>query len=164
MSEVPKEYLVAKASRKFADYFSEKFLCNWNTGRVPVVIDDVFTSFYFFPCDDHGFPKAHNFHSIEIQTPLASTGTFEEMMSQQIDVLKVEVSIESPMLVMQDHDAWWDPHGKPYVFMWQGRKRNGTKIPVSELNVKELMILAQKAIQSREGIILDEATKNKIYK
>jgi len=37
------------------------------------------------------------------------------------------------------------------------------KVPIEKLDVKFLMKLAQEAIKSREGLIIDEAISNRLY-
>ena len=51
-----------------------------------------------------------------------------------------------------------------YVCMWSGRIMMGERMNVEDLDIQYLMKLAQEAIISREGIIIDEAINNKLIK
>ena len=61
---------------------------------------------------------------------------------------------------MQRYD-WQEP---PVVFMWSGKRMGTDLVPIEKLNISELMRVAQAAIKNREGLVIDDALKNKIYK
>jgi hypothetical protein len=161
MERIPLEVLVRHASQKVGDYLAKQVEEERRRSRVAILVEDFTNSFYFMDCDEYGYPKFHQFNYMTFdslalmaiqnvgETPNASTMTVEE----------VSIYIESPMLTQR-----YDWEERPVVFLWRGRKMSSRKIPLEQLNVSELQKLAQQAIKNREGLVIDEAFKNKIYK
>lgn len=161
MDRVPLEMLIRHSARTVADFFASKVEEERKAGKVAVLVEDFTNSLYFMPCDTHGYPdyremKYMTFDSINLAVLKEES---IPMTDVSMTVEEVSVFIDRPMLT-QRYD-WQD---KPYVFMWSGRIMSKRKIPLEKLNVSELMKLAQKAVQDREGLVIDEAIKNKIYK
>lgn len=164
MDNVPLEVIVRHASHKVGDFFAEKVFENRKHGKVAVLVEDFTNSLYFMPCDKHGYPNVHEFkymtfdsYSLQVlndgEIPSNTTGAFTS------GVEETAIYIERPML-SQRYD-WQD---KPYVFLWYGRKMSSRKIPLEKLNVSELLKIAQQVVKNREGLVVDEAIANKIYK
>lgn len=160
MDRVPLEVVTRHASKEVGNYFADKVYEERKNGKVAILVEDFTNSLYFMPCNIHGYPEFHHFNymtfdSLSLQSisdgkvPLQTTMTVEE----------VSIMIERPMLSQR-----FDWQDKPYVFLWWGRKMSSRKIPLEKLNVSELLKIAQEAVKSREGLVIDEALKNKIYK
>ena len=161
MDRVPLEMVIRHASRSIGDYFSNQVEEKRRNGKVAVLVEDYTNSLYFMECDKYGYPNVHMFKYVSFNSLDIGVITSEQMLSTPVSMSVDEVSImiEKPMLTQR-----FDYMDKPYVFMWYGRKIGSKKIPIEQLNVSELMRLAQQAIINREGLVIDEALKNKIYK
>jgi hypothetical protein len=112
------------------------------------------------PCDVQGYPNYHYFNYMTFDSlSLQALNIGQLPPTTTMTVKEVSIMIEKPMLSQR-----FDWQERPYVFMWFGRKMSSKDIPLEKLNVSELMKLAQKAVIDREGLVIDEVLKNKIYK
>lgn len=161
MQEIPAEILYRHAYKQAADYFAGLIEEHRKGGQVAVLVKDMFHSLYFMPCNRNGYPDYHYFRSLELPS-LAAFVTDEEALVKIDDLhaKEVEIRIEKPLL-SANYNYWSEP---PVVFMWEGRRMGTKYIPAEQLNVQELMKLARQTIARREGIIIDEVLRNKIYK
>ena len=170
MDRVPEEVLIRHASRKASEYFANRIEEERKNGRVAVLVRNLMDSLFFLPCTKEGYPDYYMYRSLHIPNIHLATPIFENEgedisrtatseVIRQLSVEEFQVIVERP-LVSQSYD-WRE---KPVIFLWEGRCMNREKIPIERLNVSELLKLAQNAIMKREGLIIDEATKNKIYK
>lgn len=161
MDNIPLEVIVRHASRKIGDYFAEQVEKERMQGKVAILVEDFTNSLYFMECDKNGYPKFHNFKYMTFDSFNLSVLNQNEALSTPVSMTVEEVSIyiEKPLISQR-----YDYNGYPVVFMWSGRKMSSRKIPLEKLNVSELMKLAQQAIKNREGLVIDEAISNKIYK
>lgn len=161
MERVPLEMIVRHACRQVGDFFAEQVEKKRREGSVAILVEDFTNSVYYMPCDVYGYPNFHTFNYMTYDSLSVTVLNQGQYASTDISrtVEEVSIMIERPMLT-QRYD-WQD---KPYVFMWSGRKISSRKIPLEKLNVSELMKIAQEVVKSREGLVIDEAIKNKIYK
>lgn len=160
MDRVPLEVIVRHASKEVGNYFAEKVEKERKLGKVAILVEDFTNSLYFMPCDKYGYPDMHNFKYMtfdSLSLQVLNEGQIPNQSTMSVE--EVSILIEYPML-SQRYD-WQD---KPYVFLWWGRKMSKSKIPLEKLNVSELMKIAQKVVKDREGLIIDEAFKNKVFK
>jgi len=156
--EVPREVIFRHAFAEAAKYFADKIEQERRDGRVAVLVKNFNDSLFYLPCDDRGYPRTHYLKVLEMPRLSVFAHTWEIPRTQDITVMETEISIQKPLL-SQRYDMDY-----PIVFMWEGRKMGSERVPVEKLNVSELMRIAQTAIQNREGLVIDEALKNKIYK
>lgn len=161
MDRIPAEVIFRHAFRTAAEYFAEKLEKRRREGFVPILIEDFYESVYFAECNHHGYPKRPYIEAMEITAPKIGIYSVNAAIDDTIDMTawRTTIQIEKPILTQR-----YDFNDYPYVFMWSGKKLGTQKVPTSELNVSELMRVAQAAIKNREGLIIDEALKNKIYK
>lgn len=161
MQNVPLEVLVRHAARQVGDYLAQQVEDERKHNRVAILVEDFTNSFYFMDCDEYGYPIYHNFKYMTFDSSLLTAIQNENVMpiTTNMHVEEVTIYIESPMLTQR-----YDWNERPVVFLWRGKKMSSRKIPLESLNVQELQKLAQKAIKNREGLVIDEALKNKIYK
>lgn len=160
MDNVPLEVLVRHASHEVGKYFAEKVELKRKEGYVAVILEDFTHSLYFVKCDKSGYPDYHYFRYATLDpmsVSILADGAVPEYKS--VTVEEISVMLEKPLL-----SARYDYRERPAVFLWQGRKMGREKIPLEKLNVSELLKLAQQAVINREGLVIDEALKNKIYK
>jgi len=159
MDRVPLEVIYRHAFRECANYFAEKIEQRRKSGYVPVLIEDFYESLYFSPCNKNGYPETFHLQTLELPR-LEAVWTMDQIPpTTEITCYKVSIQIEKPLLMQR-----YDFNDYPVVFMWSGKKLGKEVVPVEELNVQELMRVAQAAIKNREGLVIDEALKNKIYK
>ena len=159
MYEIPKEVIYRHAFREAAEYFAEKLEKRRRAGYVAVLVEGAYETMYFMPCNTDGYPDSYRLMTLEL--PSLSVMSFSESETPPFESMtcyQVEIRLEKPLLAQS-----FGP-GYPCVFMWSGRRMGKDRVPIEELNVKELMIAAQNAVKSREGLVIDEALKNKIYK
>lgn len=159
MDRVPFEVITRHASQQIGDFFAKQVYENRMQNKVAILVEDFTNSIYYMPCDRQGYPDFHTFNYMtydSLSVTVLNEGSYAPI-SQTVE--EVSIMIERPMLTQR-----YDWNDKPYVFMWSGRKMSSRKIPLEKLNVSELMRLAQKAIEGREGLVIDETIKNKIYK
>lgn len=161
MQRIPLEVIVRHSARKVGDYIAERVEDERKNGKVAVLVEDFTHSFYFMPCDDHGYPDFHTFNYLTFDSiSLSTLGAGEAItVPRSMTVEEMSVMIERPMLTQR-----YDWQGRPYVFLWSGRIMSKRKIPLERLNVTALMKLAQAAIRNREGLVIDDALRNKVYK
>lgn len=159
MDNIPAEVIYRHAFQKTAEYFAGKIEQRRKDGYVAVLVEDYYESLFFMECDRDGYPKSRQYKSLELPRLEAFLTVGEIPVSTQIQCYEIEIIIEKPLIAS---NYYWQPH--PVIFMWSGRKMGRQQIPVERLNVQELMRVAQTAIKNREGLIVDEALKNKIYK
>lgn len=160
MYDVPKEVIYRYAFRQAAEYFAEKLENKRKSGYVAVLVEGAYETMYFMPCDERGYPD--NYRLMTLELPALSVKNFSDFEKPNFEMMtcyQVEIRVERPMLSQS-----FGPSGYPHVFMWSGRRMGEDRVPIEKLNVKELMIAAQNAVKSREGLVIDEALKNKIYK
>ena len=120
----------------------------------------MYDSLYFLPCNERGYPNQFMLKSIELPRLEAFlTGGDIDKVPTSITAHEVTIMVEKPLLT-QSYD-WQQP---PIVFMWEGRRMGTERIPMEKLNVSELMRVAQVAVGKREGLVIDDALRNKIYK
>lgn len=159
MYDVPKEVIYRYAYREAANYFAEKLENKRKAGCVAVLVEGAYETMYFMPCDVNGYPDSYRLRTLELPAlSVRSFSDYEEVPYEQMTCYEVEIRVEKPLLAQS-----FGP-GHPVVFMWSGRRMGEDRVPIEKLNVKELMIAAQNAVKSREGLVIDEALKNKIYK
>jgi hypothetical protein len=163
MENIPLEVIVRHACRSIGNFFAEQAEKERMGGKVAILVEDFTNSVYYMPCDKHGYPDFHTLRYVTYDslnlTAISTSGANPMPCMQTMNIEEVSIMIEKPLLT-QRYD-WQD---KPYVFMWSGKRISSRKIPLEKLNVSELMKLAQQAIINREGLVIDEAIKNKIYK
>lgn len=162
MQRVPKEVLIRHSIAEIARFFGDLYGKKRESGLVPVCTDDKnFLKFYFVPCDENGYPKIRYIDFMEMDTPkymAVQEGSSLDFSSATFR--KTTLCIESPLLSQQ---YYLESYPYPTVFMWNGKILNTETIPIERLNVKELMRLAQETVKLREGLIIDEAAKNKLF-
>lgn len=158
--EVPREVIFRHAFSVAAKYFAERFEEERRGGRVPVLVKEMYDSLYFLPCNERGYPDYFMLKSMELPRLEAflTMGDIDKVPTS-ITAHEVTIMVEKPLLA-QSYD-WQQP---PIVFMWEGRRMGTERIPMEKLNVSELMRVAQVAVQKREGLVIDDALRNKIYK
>lgn len=161
MDKIPAEVIFRHAYRTAAEYFATKVEQKRKNGFVPILIEDFYESIYFAECDFYGNPKSRYIETVELSIPKLGIFRMSDAINSTTEMTawRVTIQIEKPLLTQR-----YDYNDYPYVFMWSGRKMGNEKIPIAELNVSELMRVAQLAIKNREGLVIDEALKNKIYK
>ena len=163
MDRVPKEVIARHAFDEASRYFANKIKEERKQGKVAVLVQNLMDSLFFLPCDKNGFPDYQRYNALHIpDMQLAMPIEMHKKELPKIDttIEEIQVIVESPIL-SRYYDNW---ERIPVVFMWSGRCVNRSRIPIERLNVQELMRVTQRAIQNREGLIIDEALKNKIYK
>lgn len=155
----PKEVLLRQSFHEIGNYFAELFSKKTQSGQVPICVEDSqFTKFYFVPCNEWGYPLRPYIDFLEMETPLAWVKEGEELDFATATYNKTTLTIDRPILSQQFNFDY-----RPIVFMWNGRILNKKVVPIEQLNVAELMKLAQESIKLREGLIIDEAMKNKLF-
>lgn len=161
MQDVPLEVIARHAYRKIGDFFAEQAEKERKNKKVAILVEDFTNSIYYIGCDEKGYPNFHHFNYMTFDSINVAVLNKENALNTPISMTVEEISIlvEKPLLTQR-----YDWQEKPYVFMWAGRKISSRKIPLEKLNIQELQKLAQQAILNREGLIVDEALSNKIYK
>lgn len=160
MDRIPLEVVYRHASQEVGKYFADKVYEERQHGKVAILVEDFTNSLYFMLCDERGYPNYHYFNYMTFDSvSLAVLQENEIPQTTAMTVHEVSVMLERPMLTQR-----FDWQEKPYVFLWAGRIMTTKNIPLEKLNVTELMKLAQAAIKNREGLVIDEALRNKVYK
>lgn len=161
MDRVPLEVIIRHASQEVGRYFADQVERERKNGRVAVLVEDFTNSLFFMPCNKEGYPNFLQFNYMtydSLSVTVMNQGLYiPSAVSQTVE--EVSIMIDKPLLTQR-----FDLNEPPYIFMWKGKKMSSRKIPLEKLNVSELMKLAQEVIKSREGLVIDEALKNKIYK
>lgn len=157
--DVPREVIFRHAFGVAAKFFAEKIEQERREGKVAVLVKDFTHSLFFMPCKDNGYPQNYYLKTLHIPriAPILMVSDIESMPDLQVEELTV--TVERPLLSQS-----YDYREPPIVFMWEGRVADRTRVPIENLDVGELMRAAQVAIGKREGLIVDEVLKNKIYK
>lgn len=157
---VPLEVITRHAARKVGDYISEQVEERRKAGYVAVLVEDFTNSFYYFPCDEYGYPREYYQNYMTFDSLSVMTLKEQELPSvQTMTVEELSIMVDRPMLTQR-----MDWQERPYIFLWSGKIMSRRKIPLEKLNVSELMKLAQQVVLNREGLVIDEALKNKVYK
>lgn len=158
--EVPREVIFRHAFSVAAKYFAERIEEERRSGRVAVLVKDMAESLYFLPCNEGGYPQYYQMKTIELPRLEAflTVGDIDKVPST-ITVHEITIYCSKPLLTQS-----YDYNEPPIVFMWEGKKMGTEHVPMEKLNVSELMRVAQVAIQKREGLVIDDALRNKIYK
>ncbi len=160
MYDVPKEVVYRYAFRKAAEYFAEKLESKRKSGLVAILVEGAYETMYYMPCDEMGYPNSYRTMTLELPSlTVKSFSDFKEPPYEMMTCYQVEIRVERPLLSQS-----FGSTGYPHVFMWSGRRMGEDRVPIEKLNVKELMVAAQNAVRSREGLVINEALKNKIYK
>lgn len=160
MREIPVEVIYRYAFNKTAEYFAGRLEQKRREGFVAVLVEDFWDSLYFMPCNKLGYPRSYYLETLEL--PKISTAWLTEgeiPIDTSITFSKITIQVEKPLISQR-----FDFEDYPYIFMWSGKRMGTERLPIDKLNVQELMRVAQLAIKNREGLIIDEALKNKIYK
>ncbi len=154
-------YVLRKGMYEVADYFRNLIEKRRLENKIPVLVEDYATSLLFVPCDVYGVPKVRWFKFLVLDQPLAAALKEETTISSDMGVVEKEVAVESPL------SATRTVYGFPertYFHLWQGRVICGKRMKVEDLDVKELLNLANDAVVKREGLILDEVASNRLIK
>ena len=161
MDRVPKEVILRHAAKEASRYFADRIEEERRGGRVAVLVKNFVDGLFFLPCKENGYPDYYYQKTIHIPqiSPILMVSDIDSLATADITVEELTIMVEKPIL-SYSYD-WREP---PTVFMWEGRVMDRVRLPIEKLNVAELMRAAQVAIQKREGLIVDEALKNKIYK
>lgn len=160
MDKVPLEVLIRHSAHEVGKFFAEKVENERRNGKVAVLVEDFTHSLYFIHCDNEGYPNEYMFNYMTFDSlSLATIAKGSMPTTTSMSVEQVSIYLEKPLILNR-----YDWREKPIVFLWSGRKMSTSKIPLEKLNVSELMKIAQQVIQNREGLVIDEAIKNKIYK
>jgi len=160
MERVPLEVITRHACNEIGKFFANQAENERKSGRVAVLVEDFTNSIYYMPCDEYGYPQVHTFNYLTFDSLNLSAISEKNFATPTTMIVKeTSIYIESPMLTQR-----YGVDFRPIVFMWKGRKMSSRDIPLERLNVSELMKLAQQVIVNREGLVIDEALKNKIYK
>lgn len=157
MQRLPNEMLARHAFQKTAEYFARKIEEKRENGQVAILVEGYWETLYFLPCNEYGWPERQELATLRIPPVMYSVDS-EAIITQEIR--QITVRIEKPLL-SADYGYGFN---YPVIFLWSGRETEGKTIPIEELNVKELLKVVQNAVQTRDGLIIDEALKNKIYK
>lgn len=158
--EVPREVIFRHAFIIAAKYFAERFEEERRNGRVPVLVKEMYDSLYFLPCNERGYPNQFMVKSIELPR-LSAFLTIGDIATVPVSITAHEVTImiDKPLLTQS-----YDYNQPPIVFLWEGKRMGTERIPMEKLNVSELMRVAQVAVEKREGLVIDDALRNKLYK
>lgn len=156
--DVPKEVIERHAFREAAEYFANKIAERRKNGQVAILVEEMYDALFYIPCNEVGYPQYHTLRALELPR-LSEWLTVGEIPTTGIVAHEIEIVVDRPLLSYR-----YDFMEYPTVFMWKGRRMGMNTVPAEKLNVQELMRVAQAAIQSREGLVIDDALKNKLYK
>lgn len=156
---IPAEAIYRHAFQEAARYFAGKIEEKRRNGFVAVLVEDFYESLFFLPCNENGYPDYYQLKALELPRLEAFLVESDIPLTTTVTAYETTIIIEKPMLSYR-----YDYNDYPVVFMWSGKKIDKQSIPIEKLNVSELLRVAQTAIKNREGLIIDEALKNKIYK
>jgi hypothetical protein len=158
---IPKEVIYRHAFHTAAEYFAGKIADKRKAGLVPVFVEDTYETLYYMPCNEEGYPNYGQMKFLEV--PRLQPYWLEQEASlttlSNITVQEVTVYVDYPMLTQR-----YDWRDRPVVFMWHGKRMGIEHVPIDKLNVSELLRAVQAAVKNREGLVIDDALKNKIYK
>lgn len=158
------EELIRIGIRETSQFFEDMFLQKRIDGKIPVLVEEFMTSFFFVICDKQGYPmRKYTDYLTFLENPfLVTEGKEEETFMKETKVYKKTVRIERPLIYRQFGRP--DFFDKPYFFLWEGKIVDKQEIPVEQLDIKQLLKLAQASIKNREGLIIDEVLKNQLLK
>lgn len=159
--EVVKTRILKDASYEIGAYFANKITEERIHGKVAILVQDQLYSLYFIACDEYGFPKYRDIQVISrlLLNDILAISKNSNPIEITREVETIHIDIQRPLML---NSTSWDI--RPYVYMWEGRITGKEKIPLKDLEVSELLKIAQETIKNREGLVIDEAIKNKIYK
>jgi len=157
-----KYYQLKKACAMVSDYFKQEIEERIMDNKVPVLVKDFVTSFYYLDCDDYGYPKNRDLTYLSFSSPCVISQDFSTV--ENMTIMKKRVIAQRPMIVQQWGEYGFIGNEKPRVFLWEGQIVENKELPVEQLDVKYLQQLAQKCIENREGLYLDEALTNRLIK
>jgi hypothetical protein len=147
-------------SRDVERFFAERVRERRGFGRVPVFCDDDFgIRLFWIPCNGHGFPRyGGRFDFATTDRPLSLHVGAEEALSLAPRISRVSLLIREPIIVRPDP---LQLDSRPYVFLWRGELEDGSRERyASELTVRELLVLAQEKIKTRDQDIRSVASRN----
>lgn len=156
--EVPREVIYRHAYSVAAKYFAERFEEERRSGRVPVLIKEMYDALYFIQCNERGYPTSYQMKALELPRLSAFLTEGDMTAMPSLTVHEVSLWVHKPLLT-QTYDM-----REPIVFLWEGKRMDTQNVPIEKLNVSELMRVAQLAVQRREGLVIDDALRNKVYK
>ncbi|MGI5828438.1 MAG: hypothetical protein ACOX6V_05460 [Patescibacteria group bacterium] len=161
--DILEEYIYERGFHDLGDYFSNLIRDKRAEGKVAVMINDYTYSLLFTECDKRGYPKMRHLEYLTFMSYPTLNMSVEEFSPyiSETTVYRKEIEIEYPMCLFK---SGYDFMEQPWVFMWQGKIVNKQEVPPEKLDVKYLMKLAQEAVIKREGIILDDVSKNILIK
>jgi len=161
MDNVPTEVIYRHAFSKVAEFFTGRIEEKRRNGRVAVLVDSPEDTIYYIECNKDGYPNYVFFktlHLPQLSQPSAISIESEPTL-ETIIVEEITIQVEQPLVFT---NYYWQQ--TPIIFMWKGRRAEKHNLPIEKLNVSELLRVVQTAIKNREGLIVDEVLKNKIYK
>lgn len=163
MQELPIKYILDRGFHEVGHYFQELVKNKRMENKVAVHYNDINESLLFVECDIHGFPKIRYFEFLTIMgLPKLMSEDFASISETTTQVYKKCVEIREPEIIFKMENGTL--FGENYYFMWRGEIRDKHEIPLEQLDIKYLTILAQEVIKKREPIILDDVIKNKLIK
>lgn len=155
--DIPRGVIFRHAFSKSAEYFASDIENKRRSGQVAVLVKHFGEMLFYIPCTDDGYPNWYQYKTI--YTPMMWQADAQSAINETITVEELTVIVDKPIVSFR-----YDYTRGPIVFMWQGTISQREKVPIEKLNVSELMKLAQLAVVKREGLILDKAIENKLYK
>lgn len=157
--DVPKEVIERHAYREAAEYFANKIAERRKNGQVAILVENMYDAILYINCNERGYPQFHTLRTLELPRLSEYLVVGDIPPPSQIECFETDIQVEKPLLSYR-----YDYMDYPTVFMWSGRRLGTSRIPAEKLNVQELMRVAQAAIKGREGLVIDDALKNKLYK
>ncbi len=157
--EIPAEYIYRSGASEVSRYFQELIMGKMMNRKVAILVKDYTESLFFVECDDHGYPKMRYIQYLsywDMTLKLVPEGI--DPCIDQCRMTRKEIRVDSPMILF---NTGYDYRERPYVFMWSGEVITQKEMSVDELDVKQLLQLAQAAVKSREGLIINEVAKNR---
>lgn len=153
------EQTIKYAANKFSSYWTKDFIEKYKSGKVPILIEGFLTYVVYVDRDERGYPVVGRY--MDFVTMERMPFNFEEIkeIPDTVECKRNTITITEAYSVISDG---YDRE-RPIVFMWKGSLLESEGIPLTELNPKYLLQLAQKAIKQREPIMLDKVNKNKLY-
>lgn len=162
MDSIPLEYIYRRGADEIARYFRELIIGKMVERKVAVMVEDYTHSLFFVDCDQYGLPTRRYFRFLTLwDSPNFLLHEDADPCIDECKVTEKEITIDRPIAHFEDR---YDFPNSLYVFMWQGRVTSQRERPVEELDVKQLLRLARSAVESRDGLIIDEVLKNRQIK
>jgi len=158
------KYTIEKGIHRVGDYFADLIRKKRTENKVAVMVEDFMTSWFFVEADKNGYPtrRITDFISF-IDNPIRSLlDEGADPVADMQSVQKRSLKIVKPLIYyICEYDF---PVRRENVFLWEGEIVDTRDVPIEQLDIKQLMKLAQKAIKNREGLIIDEVLKNRLIK